>query len=317
MTLLTIFRTYVFTALLCFLLGNPSPAFAAQRYAVAALPTPMFNTPDIAPIFGGQDGATLLTDSCGQLRQLEFIALPGTVFTITDTVPGGPAPVFRVTTADYPYPSTDGYFIDSRFVTVTEKRPPERARQLPSRQTIIDRLLAARGSIYVWGGNVRSGISRMWDLFPPAKGAVVPNLLRTRWELRGVDCSGLLYEATDGVTPRNTSALVSFGKPVSISGQTTGEIVRRVEPLDLIVWKGHVLIILDRNTVIESYLNCATGGGVRIRPLVDALADIRKKREPLDAWPEEKKKQEKGFVIRRWYQDLANDSGSIPLVPYH
>ncbi len=317
MTLLTIFRTYVFTALLCFLLGNPSPAFAAQRYAVAALPTPMFNTPDIAPIFGGQDGATLLTDSCGQLRQLEFIALPGTVFTITDTVPGGAAPVFRVTTADYPYPSTDGYFIDSRFVTVTEKRPPERARQLPSRQTIIDRLLAARGSIYVWGGNVRSGISRMWDLFPPAKGAVVPNLLRTRWELRGVDCSGLLYEATDGVTPRNTSALVSFGKPVSISGQTTGEIVRRVEPLDLIVWKGHVLIILDRNTVIESYLNCATGGGVRIRPLVDALADIRKKREPLDAWPEEKKKQEKGFVIRRWYQDLANDSGSIPLVPYH
>jgi len=317
MTRLTIFRTYVFTALLCFLLGNPSPAFAAQRYAVAALPTPMFNTPDIAPIFGGQDGATLLTDSCGQLRQLEFIALPGTVFTITDTVPGGAAPVFRVTTADYPYPSTDGYFIDSRFVTVTEKRPPERARQLPSRQTIIDRLLAARGSIYVWGGNVRSGISRMWDLFPPAKGAVVPNLLRTRWELRGVDCSGLLYEATDGVTPRNTSALVSFGKPVSISGQTTGEIVRRVEPLDLIVWKGHVLIILDRNTVIESYLNCATGGGVRIRPLVDALADIRKKREPLDAWPEEKKKQEKGFVIRRWYQDLANDSGSIPLVPYH
>lgn len=317
MTLLTISKTYFFTALLCFLLGYATPAFAAQRYAVAVLPTPMFNTPDIAPIFGGHDGATLLTDNCGQLRQLEFIALPGTVFTITDTVPGGPAPVFRVDTADYPYPSTDGYFIDSRFVTVTEKRPPERARLLPSRQTIIDRLLAARGSIYVWGGNVMSGISPMSDLFPPAKGAVVPDLLHTRWELRGVDCSGLLYEATDGVTPRNTSALVSFGKPVYISGLTTGDIVRQVEPLDLIVWKGHVLIILDRNTVIESYLNCASGGGVRVRPLADALADIRKKREPLDAWPKEKEKQEKSFVIRRWYQDLAKGGGSIRLVPYH
>ena len=317
MTLRTNFRTYLFTALLCFLLGNLTPAFAAQRYAVAALPTPMFNTPEIAPIFGGKNGATLRTDTCGQLRQLEFIALPGTVFTITDTVPGGPAPVFRVTTADYPYPSAGGFFIDSRFVTVTETRPPERTRQLPARQTIIDRLLAARGSIYVWGGNVRSGISRMSELFPPAKGAAVTNLLQTRWELRGVDCSGLLYEATDGFTPRNTSALVSFGKPVSISGLATGEIIRRVEPLDLIVWKGHVLIILDRNTVIESYLNCATGGGVRVRPLVDALADIRKKREPLDAWPEEKEKQEKGFVIRRWYLDLAKGGGSIPLVPYH
>lgn len=298
------FRLLPIAVFCCLIWGTP-PAGAAERYAVANLPTPMFNVPDIARIFGGADGATLATDRCGLLRQLEFIALPGSVFTVEETVPGKPAPVYRVTTAEYPYPSAAGYFIDSRFVTLTDKRPPERPHRLPSRQEITRRLLAAQGSIYVWGGNVRSGISEMSQLFPPAKGAVLPELARTRWNLKGVDCSGLLYEATDGSTPRNTSALVSFGTGVPIAGMTTAEIIRRVEPLDLIVWKGHVLIILDRERLIESSLDCPGTGGVRVRPLAAALGGIRRKRTPVDAWPTAKEKQEAAFVIRRWYPHQA------------
>lgn len=294
-------RIFPFLLLLCALVSTAVPARASENYAVADLPTPMFNVSDIATVFGGADGATLATDNCGQLRQLEFVALPGTVFTVTDTLPGRPAPVYRVTTADYPYPSPGGFFIDSRFVTLSKIRPPDRPRRLPSGKAIAERLLAAQGSIYVWGGNVRSGIGEMTDLFPAGKGAVVSELVQTRWNLKGVDCSGLLYEATNGFTPRNTSALVSFGRSVPIAGLTTAEIVRRVEPLDLIVWKGHVLIILDRERVIESYLDCAGTGGVRVRPLAAALEGIRKKRAPFDVWPPEKERHESAFVIRRWY----------------
>jgi hypothetical protein len=299
-------RIFFISLLLSSLFFGAASARASERYAVANLPTPMFNVSGIGTIFGGADGATLATDNCGQLRQLEFIALPRTVFTVTETLPGRPAPVYRVTTADYPYPSPGGYFIDSRFVTLSDVRPPERPRRLPSRQSIAERLLATQGSIYVWGGNVRSGIGEMSELYPAGKGAVVPELVRTRWNLKGVDCSGLLYEATDGFTPRNTSALVSFGRSVPIEGLATAEIVRRVEPLDLIVWKGHVLIILDRERVIESYLDCAGTGGVRVRPLAAALDGIRKKRSPYDVWPAEKEKQEAAFVIRRWYPPVSH-----------
>lgn len=142
-------------------------ASAAELYAVAQLPTPVFNVPDFTRLFGGSDGATLLTDRCGQFRQLEFVALPGAVFDVNAAIPGENATVYRVTTNDYPYPTKSGYYIDSRFVKLTESRPSEQQRRLPSRQEVIDRLLKAQGSIYVWGGNVRSGIPQLRDFYPP------------------------------------------------------------------------------------------------------------------------------------------------------
>ncbi|SNB46866.1 C40 family peptidase [Geobacter sp. DSM 9736] len=276
-------------------------AGAPASYAVARLPTPMFNIPDFPRIFGGSDGATLETDRCGQIRQLEFVALPGTVFRIEGSVADAPVPVYRVTTEDYPYPSRTGYFIDGRLVNLTSEKPQQRQRNLPPRREVIDRLLQAQGSIYVWGGNIRSGIPELRELYSPKK----PTAPETtaRWELRGVDCSGLLYEATDGYTPRNTSALLHFGSGVPIAGRSDEEIMRAVKPLDLIVWDGHVLIILDRNRVIESYLDCSgEGGGVRVRPLRNVLEGLRPKREALDAWPTGGGKGTKGFVIRRWHE---------------
>ncbi len=274
----------------------------APPYAVAVLPTPVLNTPDFAGVFGGPDGQTLQRDSSGLIRALEFVALPGTSFRIEETVKCPRGTVYRVTTDDYPYPAKTGYFIDSRFVTTTANPPPPRPRRLPPRETVIAGLLAAQGSRYVWGGNLRDGIPEMLSLFPPRQPQRLSPQERALWQLRGVDCSGLLYEATGGFTPRNTSALVAFGKAVPIAGLAAEEIVRRMEPLDLIAWQGHVMIVLDRQRVIESRLDC-TGklDGVRVTPLLTALTTIMQGKTPVDDYQSAAARGVKGFVVRRWY----------------
>ncbi|WP_243369806.1 peptidoglycan endopeptidase [Geotalea sp. SG265] len=280
-----------------------SPCFAgepARHYAVAEIPTPVLNTPNFAAVFGGSDGRTLKMDDCGLIRAMEFIALPGTVFTIDQEMKRGNLRVFRVRTADYPYRSKTGYYLDSRFVRLSDKKPPERPRRLPHRQAIIDDMLAARGSRYVWGGNIREGIGQMLTFFRPA--GSLDGQTANLWRLQGVDCSGLLYQATDGFTPRNTSELIGYGKPLAIAGKNIDQIVNLVEPLDLIVWSGHVIIVLDRERTIESRLDCGgTGGGVVIRPLRQTLAGVMKTRLGVDDYAEASREGKKAFVIRRWY----------------
>jgi cell wall-associated NlpC family hydrolase len=167
---------------------------------------------------------------------------------------------------------------------------------------VIDNLLAAQGSRYVWGGNLRGGVPRLLTFYPPARGTPLTPATADLWQLAGVDCSGLLYEATGGFTPRNTSALIAYGTPVPIKGLDAAQIIRLVEPLDLIVWQGHVMIILDRERIIESRLDChGNGGGVRVRTLREALIEIRQRRIPLDNYPAATAQSVKGFVIRRWF----------------
>jgi hypothetical protein len=119
-----------------------------------------------------------------------------------------------------------------------------------------------------------------------------------------LDCSGLLYQATGGSTPRNTSQLVSYGRAVKISGRLAGEISGLLEPLDLIVWNGHVLIVLDRETIIESSLRCGKkgNGGVTTTPLEKRLAEVMRTRRPADSWPTTGKQRDV-FVVRRWFSE--------------
>lgn len=293
-----------FLTLLCFLFITTADAAqpGASLYAVAVIPTPVLNTPDFAAVFGGRDGATIRLDGCGQIRETEFVALPGTVFRIEETFNRGGPVIYRVTTDDYPYPTNKGYFIDSRFVRTSADPLPPRPRSIPPRDKVIDSLLAAQGKRYIWGGNMREGIPQLLSFYPPLKGLPLPPATADLWQLRGVDCSGLLYEATGGFTPRNTSALVAYGAPLQIKGLDTGQIIRLVEPLDLIVWQGHVMIILDRERIIESRLDChGNGGGVRVRSLREALMDIHKSRVPMDNFQTGKDQGVKGYVIRRWF----------------
>lgn len=271
---------------------------AEPLFAVALLKTPVLNTPDFHSIFGGKDGKTLQKDRCGQLRSLEFVALPGTVFNIEAELKSGNRKIYRVKTADYPYPSKRGYFVDAGFVKLQGSKPSERTAILPAKESIIAALKKREGSRYVWGGNSAAGIAELLSWYPPADMAKLADADKSLWMLAGIDCSGLLYEATEGYTPRNTSALLNFGKSVSVAGKSRQEIMASLKPLDLLVWPGHVLIVIDGNSIIESHLVCSEPDkGVRIRPIADALSDIMKKRKPADVV----KNGTGEFVVRRWY----------------
>ena len=273
------------------------PAQAA-RYAVALSPTPVLNTPDFPAVFGGRDRTTPAADRCGQLRAVEFVALPGTLFTVEGETAVGDARILRVTTRDYPYPTKSGYYLDSRFVRIQTDRPAERHPRLPERAEILARLRAHKGARYVWGGNIPAGVGALLAYYPPVK--PLDREQRDIWQLRGVDCSGLLYQATDGATPRNTSALVAFGSGVPVAGKSPSAITRQLRPLDLIVWPGHVMIVLDGNEVIESRLDCANpSDGVRIRPLQPALEQLMTRRRPADRLFG---KGEGSFLVRRWFE---------------
>jgi cell wall-associated NlpC family hydrolase len=277
---------------------SATTTFAESLFAVAVTPAPVLNRPDFSTVFGGKDGRTLLKDDCGQLRTVEFVALPGTVFTIEQKFEWRSGVVYRVTSADYPYPSASGYFVDGRSVKIVRQRPAERARILPGKETILAALQKRAGSRYIWGGNVASGVAALSDWYPPA-GRVDMAL----WQLAGVDCSGILYEATGGYTPRNTSSLAEFGRPVSIAGKTAEQIAAQLQPLDLIVWPGHVLILLDGGKVIESRLVCKKPSeGVRIRASKDALAEIMHQRKAVDSIISGTGE----FVVRRWYGETED-----------
>ncbi len=184
--------------------------------------------------------------------------------------------------------------------------PPHRKCRLPSASSVVDNLLSAQGSKYVWGGNFHRGIPQMVAMFRPPPGHPLTEVTRNHWQLRGADCSGLLYEATGGYTPRNTSALITYGTPVPIAGLNADQIIAKVEPLDLIVWNGHVMIVLDRERVIESRLDCSgKNGGVKVRPVREALVGVMKTRTPLDSYKDGGTNGKKSFVIRRWFRDSS------------
>jgi hypothetical protein len=278
------------------------------RYAQSVLPTPVLNTPELSSVFGMRDMKRAHHDAAEPLRALEFIALPDTVFTVEAVYRQGADTIYRVTTDDYPYPSPGGYYIDSRFVRTSEGKPPARVKLLPDKSAIIASLISSEGSEYLWGGNLREGIPQMLTFYPPP--ASLTQAEHSRWTLRGLDCSGLLYQSTGGFTPRNTSALTTFGETVPISHVTVPQIIQSVEPLDIIVWPGHVIIVLDQDRVIESRLDydeAQTGnqGGVRIRNIGEVLTKIMKDRIPANSYNAGATVQ-KQFVIRRWYQHSRN-----------
>ncbi len=120
-----------------------------------------------------------------------------------------------VTTAEYPYDS-DPHYIDARMVQViaSDITIPERRIELPSRYTIQNRMRKQVGMPYIWGGNSPVGSTKMLDLYPSNQ--AIDDLTRAKWTMAGFDCSGLLFWATDGYTPRNTSKLITYGTGIDI-----------------------------------------------------------------------------------------------------
>jgi hypothetical protein len=259
-----------------------------NRFAVNTEAAPVLNTAGIKSVFGGVDGKSIKIDEQGLIREIEFIALPGTVFEVMGEAGG----ILRVRTINYD--NDNVFYVDRRFVEMVEE-PKKKDMKLPPKEKIYEFLDNAVGAKYIWGGNFIKGIDKMLEYYRPA--GEISNELKTLWTLKGCDCSGLMYEATDGWTKRNTSSLIYSGVPIEIESLTAREMSKKLEPLDMIVWKGHVIYVYDERTAIQSALS---KGGVVKTDLIATLDDLMTRRKPVNEYDESK--WEKRFVVRRWFE---------------
>lgn len=269
-----------------------SDSFPHQSFVVVQEPLPVFSTSESSYLLALKGSTNQLVDQCGQVRTLEFIALPGAACIVHEVLERDGVTLYRVTTDDYPVTPSKKLFLDARGVKRVDALPPRRKGILPQQAELLQRLESAAGLPYVWGGNVREGVKTEHGR-----------------AFQGLDCSGLLYEATGGFTPRNTSELVGFGTPVMVAGLALDAMAAKLKPLDLIVWNGHVIIVLDRQRTIESRLECRKPGhgGVVVRSLLVVLRELFKSRAPVDEWPQDRAMGQRSFVVRRWYKGMDGE----------
>ena len=259
------------------------------KFAVAKTNTPVLNTKDFKAVFGGERGNKIKTDKQGFIRELEFIAPEKSVFEILASYKEDDYFIFKVKTNEYPTNTT--LFIDSRFVEVKVQRPDERKKPDFTVEMVQDALESLEGYPYMWGGNFAEGIPELLKYYPPE--VELSDSEEFLWCLKGVDCSGLLYQATGGKTPRNSSALIHFGEPVEIEDKDIDEIIDILKPLDLIGWNGHVMIVLDDKFIIES----SPSKGVHKTEIKKRLQWLLKERTPVNDWDSSSGNR---FVVRRW-----------------
>lgn len=216
----------------------------------------------------------------GLFRPLEMVLLPGSRIEIVEDDQGQLA---------IKYPEHDGdrvFYTHAMFLKQNLEVDLE-VEELTLNH-ILEALYAFKGAPYVWGANWRlSDKNEFFDSFNGFSKNIQKHLA---YLFSGLDCSGLLYAATKARVPRNTSQLVSYGRSINIDGFSNHQIKRVVKPLDLLVWKGHVLVFLEENYLIESRL----GRGVVIVDADERLDEIRQKRRPCQTPSSDT------FVIRRW-----------------
>ncbi|MBM3198312.1 MAG: NlpC/P60 family protein [Chlamydiae bacterium] len=247
--------------------------------------TPILNTSHFDEVFGGTSGMTLPLDEQGLFRSLETVLFPTTEITAHHQLSEH---IVEVSTKAYPH--SGSFFTDIRFLQRTNS--PKLIRTLPSQQEILDTLFSLVGSRYWWGGNC-SRIPEMLAWYPPKR--PLSQEEEKNWTLSGFDCSGLMYYAAQGVVPRNTSSWISFGKAVPVEKKSPREILSILQPLDAIVWKGHIIFILDGARCIES----RKGYGVIITSSLERLEEllVKDQRIPKDTWTEGFPQ----FLVRRWH----------------
>lgn len=247
---------------------------AANIYAVASYPTPIFNTketPFQLPLKREQDG---------RMMAMESVAFPGTLFKVKHEH----GLIWEIECNEYP--SADPIYVDSRLL-VPVVDPKEREKQMPDATHLLEALETMVGVRYFWGGNWPKGINLL-NLYPEPKKIGTADMADAL--CRGVDCSGLLYYVAMGCTPRNTSQLIDYGIGIPIHELDAEAISKIVNPLDLVVWRGHVMIVLPGNRLIESRI----GKGVTISKFVPLM------KETINTL----KDQRKPFYIRRWHSEM-------------
>lgn len=218
--------------------------------AVTTKATPVFNTPQIDDIFS----YPFSLDHRNLLNPLETVLYPNVQVQCQKV-----GNVYQITTDDYP--SQTPIYIHPSFVSVSAT-PKKRHR--PSVDVMKERLINFPYLPYIWGGTFPEGISSLFDLYPP-KQTLTP-WEWSLWQLRGIDCSGLIYNVTHGTLPRNTGPLWKSCHPIKALSQ----------PLDLIFTPGHVMIYLGNDQVIES----RQYHGIYRSKLKDRIEELEVQKEP-------------------------------------
>mgnify|MGYP003538286839 FL=1 len=263
-------------------------------FLVASSPVPLFNTFKFPNYFQGK-GKSIPLDNQGLMRCLETILLPGMLFALREKLSKN---IYKIETPNYPGEKL--YSHEKFLIKSSSKKQPI---NLLSVDTICETLLGLikkkEKTPYLWGGNWPEGVAKMLELYPPADFSSLSEKMQNIWQLKGVDCSGLLYYATNGYTPRNTSDLVNYKDSVKIKNLTKEAIISLLEPLDLITWKGHVIIVIDKENCIES----TPENGVHLSNLFQRIEGVLEKRKPVNKNP-----SDDSFVIRRGDSKSMNSS---------
>lgn len=266
-----------------------------RQFATTLFPTPVFNCRSLDSYLGKEGENPILLDKQDLLRCIETVLFSGTRVELFEKIPQPKfsTSFYQIHTEEYPYKGA--FFVDERFLIKTKEVPQKRTFHLPCVQTMVRMAELLKGTRYIWGGNWPLGIPLLLDFFPPKQSLnSLSSLQKETWQLKGVDCSGLLYFLSDGYTPRNTSSLLHFGQSLAIKNKSIEEIQASVQPLDLIVYPGHVIIILDQKRTIESKVL----KGVIETPLKTLLHELFKTKTAVD---HSKDCQANQFVINRWY----------------
>jgi hypothetical protein len=262
--------------------------YRSDLFAFCTGPTPAYSTYLFPDFYKNKE---LPVDEQGLFRPLEIVLRPNTFVKVVAVFPNQ---VWKIHTDEYP----DPLFVDHRFMQITSRGAGKRIEQLPNPKQILKKLdfLVRQKIPYIWGGNWCGGVPQLLQLYPPP--APLSNQAQARWIKDGFDCTGLVHYVTNGMCgdgihmPRNSGDQIKLGEGLPIRGKTAKEIALLLKPLDLVGWKGHVLIVGNNNRIYDSLI----GFGVISTNLIVRLEEIMKTRIPKNTYTEPQ-----DFVARRWY----------------
>jgi len=259
-------------------------------YAISKGETPVLNTYDWDSIFGGESGEELKYDNYGEIDELVFIAPKDTIFSLKRKIrrltrTGDETIYYKVTTPDYT--GSQDLWIDGRFFDLRDLEPKDIQEPNNAIKTLV-KLRTFEGLPYTWHGSSAEGVPELLEYYPPKN----PLSVRTQsdWMLKGMSSLGMLYLASGQQTPLDVAEVPRFGETVFIdlSNITDTEETPAIEkkaktlqtilrPLDIIQFGERVMIVLDKDQLIEARYDSKFAGKVHISSLVDTVFGLLQK----------------------------------------
>lgn len=292
---------------------------AKVPFALSKSEAPVLNTHDWDSIFGGAPGNELKYDRYGEIDELVFVAPPKTLFNLKRQIrkvtrQGDETIYYKVTTPIYN--GSEPLWVDGRFLDVTDVKPAFQVEPASAAKTLTN-LRSFEGQRYTWRGSSATGVPELLLYYPPSE--PISERMQDDWALKGFNSMGLLFRASNGSTPLDVNQLVRFGRPVyenfdDLKGEEDDSVIDKkaralmgiLKPLDVIQFGERVMIVLDRDQVMEAKYESKYAGKAVVSNLVDTAYGLLTKGEFMeDPLQELTNRTKKKFFIRR-YADTSD-----------